>query len=88
MSACEKTHGPHSRDPRETLRSPRQRYRLTIRSACPCEAKPARGSGSREVATYHEFAAALIEIGLFDADELERFTGDSAEGVLGLLVPW
>jgi serine/threonine protein kinase len=41
-------------------------------------------SGPREVASYHEFADALKEIGLIDGAELEQFAADSAEGVLGL----
>src|SRR5262249_24897172 len=43
-----------------------------------------RASSPRGVASYHEFADTLVEIGLIDAAELERYTADSAEGVLGL----
>src|SRR5262249_13677146 len=43
-----------------------------------------RASSPRGVASYHEFADALVEVGLIDAAELERFAADSAEGVLGL----
>ena len=39
---------------------------------------------SRGVASYREFAGALIEFGLIDAPALERYAADSAEGVLGL----
>ena len=46
-------------------------------------ARPAQDKTKR-VASYREFAAALTEIGLIDAAELERFAADSAEGVLGL----
>src|SRR5215831_4962836 len=44
----------------------------------------ARSRSPGGVASYHEFADALVEVGLIDAAELERYTADSAEGVLGL----
>jgi serine/threonine protein kinase len=37
-----------------------------------------------EVASYHEFSDALVEVGLIDAGELKRFAVDPEEGVLGL----
>ena len=50
----------------------------------PSRATPGAQHKARGVASYREFAAALIEIGLIDAAELERFAVDSAEGVVGL----
>src|SRR5262249_35601090 len=50
-------------------------------------AEPSAGAkpgGPKEVASYHEFADALVEVGLIDAAELNRFAADSGEGVLGL----
>jgi serine/threonine protein kinase len=44
----------------------------------------AQPSGPKKVASYHEFAAALVQLGLIDGAELERFAADAAQGVLGL----
>ena len=50
----------------------------------PVEGQAGAQDKSKGVASYREFAAALTEIGLIDAAELERFAVDSAEGVVGL----
>src|SRR5690349_9403462 len=47
------------------------------------EAHPA-GAGTAEVAELAEFSRALVEIGLIDAEGLDEFAVDPAEGVLGL----
>jgi serine/threonine protein kinase len=44
----------------------------------------ARPGSPRGVASDQEFADALVEVGLIDAAELERFAAESAQGVLGL----
>ncbi len=72
-------------DPPETVRESQadsQEFTISPRGRSRSQASERPGSGG--VASYHEFAAALIEIGLIDAAELERFAADSAEGVLGL----
>ena len=76
------------RDPRSSRRcfcgdSP------AVRGGAPATSRPRQGQAgapdkAKGVASYREFAAALTEIGLIDAAELERFAVDSAEGVLGL----
>src|SRR5262249_40380195 len=86
MSGREETAGPRAPDPAETvcethsdspvLRDPRE---TTVEIPAG-----ARSRSPREVAGYHEFADALVEIGLIDAAEVKRFAADSAEGVLGL----
>jgi serine/threonine protein kinase len=44
----------------------------------------AQTHGSRGVASYREFADALVEVGLIDAAQLKRYTAKSPEDVLGL----
>jgi len=86
MSACEETHGPHARDPAETVRESEADsqgiHDLATKPAV--EIQVSERASSRGVASYREFAGALTEIGLIDAAELERFAVDSGEGVLGL----
>jgi serine/threonine protein kinase len=85
MSACEKTHGPHASDPEATLcESVEELHARDDVADKRAQAQAGAQPGSREVASYHEFASALLEIGLIDAAELERFAVDSAQGVLGL----
>ena len=81
MSACEETQGPRAHGPAETiLQSEAGPERLDDGVAGQAGA-PGK---AKSVASYREFAAALTEIGLIDAAELERFAVDSAEGVVGL----
>ena len=85
MSASEETHGPRAHDPPETVlgsKADSQELHDLAEKAVELQASERPDSGG--VASYREFAAALIEIGLIDAAELERFAVDSAEGVLGL----
>src|SRR4051812_9559439 len=42
------------------------------------------GAGTAEVADLAEFSRALVEVGLIDAEGLDEFAVDPAEGVLGL----
>jgi serine/threonine protein kinase len=85
MSACEETQGPHALDPAATIReSEAGPARLHDLAAKPVQTEAIGQAGSRPVASYREFAAALTEIGLIGAAELERFAADSTEGVLGL----
>src|SRR5262245_35473506 len=84
MSGREETAGPGAPDLAETvcethsdspvLRDPRE-----TTAEIPAGAR-SRSSGG--VASYQEFADALVEVGLIDAAELERFAADSAEGAL------
>ena len=86
MSGREETADPRAPDLAETvcethsdspvLRDPRE---TTVEIPAG-----ARSSSPRGVASYHEFADALKEVGLIDGTELEQFAADSAEGVLGL----
>ena len=85
MSACEETRGPHSPDPEKTICASESEGRgLHDVTDKPADLQATAQPTSRGVASYREFAGALIEIGLIDAAELERFAADSAEGVLGL----
>jgi Protein kinase domain len=85
MSTGEETHGPHPSDLRETVReSGADLQRLHKPADTPIQTKADGGHDSGGVASYREFAAALIEIGLLDAALLERFAADSSEGVIGL----
>ena len=85
MSTGDETHGPRPSHLQETVReSAADRERLQKPVNSPVETKTIGGSSSGGVASYREFAAALVEIGLIDAAELKRFAADSSEGVLGL----
>jgi hypothetical protein len=50
----------------------------------PTPAAAGGGTTPAEGPSVDEFSRSLIEIGLIEAAELERFAVDSAEGVLGL----
>ncbi len=81
MPASEDTHGPHAPDLEKTVcESDADRQGIHEPAATHAGAQPS----SRGVATYHEFAAALIDIGLIDVAALERYAAGSADGVLGL----
>jgi serine/threonine protein kinase len=85
MSTGEEARGPHPSDLKETVReSTADLLGIHALADTPVETKAGGGSGSGGVASYREFAAALIEIGVLDAALLERFAADSSEGVLGL----
>jgi len=85
MSACEETLGPRGPDPEKTVcESEDQRQGLHDVALKPGETRAGAQPGAKGVATYREFADALIEVGLIDAASLERYAADSAEGVLGL----
>ncbi len=81
MSACEETQGPRADVPAETIQQSEAGPQRLLEPVEGQAGAPAKGRG---VASYREFAAALIEIGVIDAAELERFAVDSAEGVVGL----
>jgi serine/threonine protein kinase len=78
MPASEKTRGAHADDPEQTL------CESDADVERPAENEAGAQSKSKGVATYREFADALIGIGLIDAASLERYAADSSEGVLGL----
>jgi serine/threonine protein kinase len=85
MSTGEETHGTHPSELKETIReSAADPQGIHAVADTPVETKAGGGPGSGGVASYREFTAALIEIGLLDAAVLERFAADSSEGVLGL----
>jgi serine/threonine protein kinase len=86
MSGHEQTHGPSAPALVEAARGaqadppgPRAAGETTVEM--PAGARPVGPSGA---ASYHEFADTLVEFGLIGAAELERFTADSADGVVGL----
>jgi serine/threonine protein kinase len=85
MSTGEEARGPHPSDLKETVReSTADPQGIHALADTPVETKASGGPDSGGVASYREFAAALIEIGVLDAALLERFAADSSEGVLGL----
>src|SRR5262245_15889233 len=86
MSGHEEAHGPRARNLVETdcgtpadPPAPRDLGETTVEMRAGV-----RPSSRRGVASYQEFADALVEVGLIDAAELARFGADPAEGVLGL----
>jgi hypothetical protein len=85
MSTGEETHGTHPSELKETIReSAADPQGIHAVADTPVETKAGGGLGSGGLASYLEFTAALIEIGLLDAALLERFAADSSEAVLGL----
>jgi serine/threonine protein kinase len=81
MSACEETQGPRAHVSADTIR---QSEAGPQRLHDPVDGQAVAPDNAKGVASFREFAAALTEIGLIDAAELEPFAVDSAEGVLGL----
>jgi serine/threonine protein kinase len=86
MSGGEERHGPRARDLAETVRAtdadpqkPRDPRETTVDTETS-----ARPGSSRGVASYCEFADALVEVGLINAADLKPFTANSDQGVLGL----
>jgi serine/threonine protein kinase len=85
MSTGDEARRPHPSDLKETVRESAADSQGLRESAYTSVAtKAGGGPSSGGVASYREFAAALIDIGILDAAELERFAADSSEGVLGL----
>ena len=81
MPDCEETQGPRVHVPAETVR---QSEAGPERLDDPALGQAGAADKAKGVASYREFAAALTEIGLIDAAELERVAVDAAEDVLGL----
>jgi serine/threonine protein kinase len=85
MGGNDETIGPHAPGPPETVRDPLPADDVIHDlGEQPVEIQPGSGPPREGVASYREFARALIEIGITDEAELESFGTDSTEGVLGL----
>jgi hypothetical protein len=86
MSNGEETLGPDRPDPPTTAPDDQTAFYDSIHDVAklPIEILPLTGRVQKGVASLHEFQQALVDIGLSQADELQRFAAQSAEGVLGL----
>jgi serine/threonine protein kinase len=85
MSGSEDTDGPHAPDPPETVVGSKADSReLHDLAEKPVEIQPSERPDSGGLASYREFARALIEIGLIEPAELAKIAVHSPKGVLGL----
>ncbi len=85
MSPRDETHGPRKPDPPETVvGSKADSQELHDLAEKSVELQVRARTTPEGLATFDEFAAALLEIGLIDSAELKRYGADSSIGVLGL----